>query len=162
MVNLEQVAKSDRYIIHNLMQFYMYEFSKYIPTIKLESNGLYAPSKLEDYWTDPNLHVFFIKKEEEIIGFALLESESSTSPNTMIEFFIVSKYKGRGFGKEAATKLFHMFPGKWRITQIEKNIPAQAFWRNLIHGLTKGELQEWIDDQKCSVQEFHTDSIRKR
>ena len=160
MITIEKVLKEDEYILHNLMQFYIYEFSQYLPSIKLETNGSYMPFQLEDYWLEDNLHPFFVKKEDELIGFVLVESESLISPNTIHEFFIIAKYKGRGYGKIVATKIFNMFPGDWKITQIHKNYPAQAFWRCLIHHLTDGNLKETYDEERRSVQEFHTDSIK--
>jgi predicted acetyltransferase len=160
MITIEKVAREDQYILHNLMQFYIYEFSQYLTSIKLESNGSYMPFQLEDYWVEDHLHPFFIKKGEEFIGFALVESESLISPNTIHEFFIIAKYKGRGFGKIAATEIFHLFPGSWMITQVHKNYPAQAFWRGLLFNLTEGNVKESYDKERRSVQEFHTDSIK--
>lgn len=159
MIILEKVEKQDEFILQNLMQFYIYEFSQYIPTIKLEANGLFAPYPLEEYWTNPNLHPFFIKKEDEFIGFALVESGSTGEPSSIVEFFIGSKHKGKGYGKAAATKVFHMFPGNWEIIQIEKNYPAQAFWRGLIKNITNDHFTERYDDHHRSIQEFHTDSL---
>ncbi|MDQ0154800.1 GNAT family N-acetyltransferase [Robertmurraya andreesenii] len=159
MINLIKIPKEDEYILHNLMQFYIYEFSQCIPSIKLEENGSFAPFQLEKYWNDPNFHPFFIKSEEEFVGFALVECDFNEGPHSINEFFIMSKFKGRGFGKEAATKIFRMFPGKWMITQIEKNYPAQAFWRSLIYRITNGNMAERYDEHRRSIQEFHTDFL---
>lgn len=161
MIILEKVEKQDEYILQNLMQFYIYEFSQYIPTIKMEANGLFAPYPLGEYWINPNLHPFFIKKDDEFIGFALVEKGSEEEPNSIVEFFISSKYKGKGFGKAAATKIFQMFSGHWEVTQIEKNYPAQAFWRGLIKSLTNGNFKERYDDHHRSIQMFHTDSLKE-
>jgi len=40
MINLVKVLKEDENILHNLMQFYIYEFTKFLPEITLEDNGL--------------------------------------------------------------------------------------------------------------------------
>lgn len=45
--------------------------------------------------------------------------------------FVMRKFFRMGFGKEAAVKLFGLFPRKWSITQVEKNEPAKTFWRKL-------------------------------
>jgi len=156
LVKLIPVSQDEEAILHNLMQYYIYEFSKYLPKIKLEQNGSYKPFKLDQYWTDTNFHAFFIKLEEEYIGFALVKNETKTSPNSINEFFIIQKYNGKGYGKIVATKLFNMFPGKWRITQIEKNYPAQAFWRSIISNYTNGHFKESYDESRKSIQEFDT------
>ncbi|MCM3764254.1 GNAT family N-acetyltransferase [Neobacillus niacini] len=130
------------------MQFYIYEFSQYIPSITLEENGAYKPFDLTLFWERPNHHAFFIKKDNELIGFALVESATETEPNAILEFFIVRKYAGNGYGKIAATEIFNMFSGKWHITQIEKNEPAKAFWRRTISQFTGGSYTETTDDHK--------------
>ncbi|MGG3562987.1 GNAT family N-acetyltransferase [Neobacillus rhizosphaerae] len=158
MIELVRVLKEEEQCLHNLMQFYIYEFAQYLPTITLEENGLYKPFDLTPYWSRPNLHPFFIKKENELIGFALVESASETEPNTILEFFIIRKYNGKGFGKLVATRLFNMFPGKWQITQIEKNYPAQAFWRSTISSFTNGNYSEKYDEKRRSIQEFEIKS----
>lgn len=160
MIRLEKVTKQDEYILQNMMQFYLYEFSRYIPSIKLEANGLYAPYPLEKWWSEPNLHPFLIRKDEELAGFALVESSVGEEPNSIIEFFISSKHKGKGYGKAAATKIFHMFPGDWEVTEIENNYPAQAFWRGLIKALTNGKFTERYDDHHRAIQRFHTDDLK--
>ncbi|MEH7083662.1 GNAT family N-acetyltransferase [Neobacillus drentensis] len=156
MINLVKVLKEDENILHNLMQFYIYEFTKFLPEITLEDNGLYRPYDLTEFWISPNHHPFFIKQDDELIGFALVESGIEEEPNSILEFFIIQKYAGRGFGKIAAKQLFTIFPGKWQITQIEKNYPAQAFWRNTISKFTGGSYSERSDERKRVIQEFDT------
>ncbi|WP_425427803.1 GNAT family N-acetyltransferase [Terribacillus saccharophilus] len=90
------------------------------------------------------------------MGFALIESCKEI--NTIHEFFIQAGYQGKGFGKVAARKLFEAFDGYWNISQIEKNQPAQAFWRNIISDITNGEMEEVHENRKY-VQKFHTSSL---
>lgn len=161
MIQLERVSKADEFILQNMLQFYFYEFSRYIPSLKLESNGSYAPYPLENYWTSDHFHPFFIKKGGELIGFVLLESESEEGPNCINEFFIMAQFQGQGYGKQAATAIFKEFPGKWMVVEIEKNIPAQCFWRNLIVRLTNGNMKEYHDEQRRVIQSFHTDAFSK-
>ncbi|MCA0983517.1 GNAT family N-acetyltransferase [Halobacillus yeomjeoni] len=155
MVSFQHVHEKDAPKLHNIMQFYIYEFSKYIPEIKLEDNGSYKPFDLEKYWTNNNFHAYFIENKGELIGFALVESAAFPSPNTIQEYFILAKYQGCGFGKEGAKQLFSMFPGAWEITQIEKNKPAQAFWRRLINEVSGGHFSEEYTDG-VYIQKFNT------
>lgn len=158
MINIVRVQKHEEAVLHNLMQFYIYEFSKYLSDITLREDGRYKPFDLSSYWEGERYHPFFIKKGEEYIGFALVENGEEV--NVIQEFFIITKCSGKGYGKEAATKLFHKFPGKWHITQIQNNYRAQSFWRSLIFELTGGEMIERYGENRKSVQEFHTDSIK--
>jgi predicted acetyltransferase len=157
VINLVRVKQDDELTLHNLIQFYIYEFTVF-QEIKLEQNGSYAPFDLKPYWTEPDHHAFFILYEGELAGFALIESGE---PNVILEFFILRKFYRRGFGKMAAIKLFDQFPGKWSITQVEKNEPARNFWCKVIGEYTGGNYIERIDDRNRSIQEFHTELILK-
>jgi predicted acetyltransferase len=158
MIRLVRVSKEEEQNLHNLMQFYIYEFSQYLPVITLENNGAYKPFDLTPYWSNSNHHPFFIKRDDELVGFALIQSATETEPNSILEFFVIRKYNGKGIGKIAATESFRMFPGKWHITQIEQNEPAQAFWRNTISSFTKGKFIERFENRKF-IQEFDTNEL---
>lgn len=159
MINIVKVKSEEEVVLHNLMQFYIYEFSQYIPTISLEENGSYSPFDLKHFWSSPTHYPFFIKRENELIGFALVESATEFKPNTILEFFIIRKYSGNGYGKLAAHKIFSMFPGKWSVTQIEKNEPAKVFWRKTISTYTSGQFTERFDERNRSIQEFDTNLL---
>ncbi|MFZ3579343.1 GNAT family N-acetyltransferase [Virgibacillus sp. DJP39] len=155
MIKIVNVKSHDENILHNLIQFYIYEFSKFVPEIRLEEDGAFKPFDLEKYWEDPNLHAFFIMLDNEYIGFSLVESESTDSPNTILEFFILSKYSGKGFGTKAATKILRLFPGNWMITQIEANQPAKDFWESVLSRVAVENLTQRIDENHNSIQEFY-------
>ncbi|WP_250886778.1 GNAT family N-acetyltransferase [Bacillus sp. SM2101] len=157
VLTLQKVQPTEENILHSIMQFYIYEFSRYIPSIILEQDGTYVPFNLEKYWVNSNFHAYFIKLEDEFIGFALVESSTESSPNTIQEFFIMAKYSGNGYGKEIAKKVFTMFPGDWKITQIEKNKPARSFWQGIINDICKDEFTERFEGGKY-IQEFNTKS----
>lgn len=154
MINLVRVEKIEEETLHHLMQFYIYEFAALKPEIKLEPDGVYKRFDLSSYWEDPSHHPFFIKLGEELIGFALVATEHEGNPNSIEEFHVIRKYNGFGYGRQAALKLFAMFPGKWRITQIEANGPAKAFWRKVITQYTNGSYTETSDDKRRTIQEF--------
>jgi predicted acetyltransferase len=153
---LELVTREQEQTLHNIMQFYIYEFSKFIPAIKLEPNGSYQPFDLNSYWVNENEHAFFMKVENELVGFALVECGLNGEPHSINEFFVLKKFNGKGYGAQAAMLLFNRFPGKWKITQIHNNYPAQAFWRTVIHKYTNGDYAEYYDEKHRSIQEFNT------
>ncbi|CEG26968.1 GNAT family N-acetyltransferase [Bacillus sp. B-jedd] len=154
MLSLTKVGQNEEAILHNLMQFYIYDFSVFKPEIQLESNGTYKRFDLSEYWADEHHHAFFIHYGEERIGFALVATGSGASPHSIEEFHIIRKYTGRGFGREAAIRLFAMFPGSWQITQIKSNEPAKAFWRKVIKEFTSGNYTEHTDSHGRTIQEF--------
>ncbi|WP_232700109.1 GNAT family N-acetyltransferase [Brevibacillus daliensis] len=160
-IRLERVSFEEQPILHNIMQYYVYEFSKYVKSIKLNDNGMYEPFNLTMYWESSNHHPFFIKVDDELAGFVLVKSKTYTEPSTIEEFFVMRKFKGKGIGKVAAMKIFDMFTGRWKITQIQKNYPAQAFWRGVISEYTNGKYYEEYDEHRRSVQEFDTNGLMK-
>ena len=153
MIELVRVKQEDETILQNIIQFYIYEFTVF-QEIKLEESGLFAPFDLTPYWSEADLHAFFIMLEGELAGFAMVESGN---PNVILEFFIMRKFYRRGFGKVAAVKLFELFPGNWSITQVEKNEPARKFWRKVISDYTGGNYIEKFDEHNRSIQEFNTE-----
>ncbi len=60
----------------------------------------------------------------------------------MEQFFVLKKYRRAGLGKELATHVIQSHPGAWEIGQMNANLPAQAFWRKVISGLTQGNFTE--------------------
>ncbi|WP_053366359.1 GNAT family N-acetyltransferase [Bacillus sp. FJAT-27245] len=155
MINLVIVKKEEEETLHHLMQFYIYEFAALKPEINLEADGTYKRFDLTAYWEDSGYHPFFIKLGEELIGFALVSTGHEGNPNAIEEFHVIRKYNGFGYGRQAALKIFAMFPGTWRITQIEANDPAKAFWRKVIGQYTNGNYTETIDERK-TIQEFES------
>jgi predicted acetyltransferase len=156
LLTLERISVEQEQTLHHMMQFYIYEFSRFIPAIKLEENGSYKPFNLASYWEDPLKHAFFMKLESELIGFVLVECGEKGEPHSINEFFVLKKFNGKGYGAQAAIKIFDMFPGSWRITQIHNNYPAQAFWRKVIYQYTNGKYKEYYDETRHSIQEFQT------
>lgn len=59
LLNLQKVRPVEEDVLQSIMQFYIYEFSKYIPTISLGTNGQYGPFNLKKYWDRDNFHAFF-------------------------------------------------------------------------------------------------------
>src|SRR5213594_868785 len=58
------------------------------------------------------------------------------------EFFIVRRHRRRGVGTEVARRVFDRYPGKWEVTQLTRNVYAQAFWRRVIGAYTGGRYEE--------------------
>ena len=73
----------------------------------------------------------------------------------MAEFFVMSKYRRRGVGSEAARFAFDRFPGRWEVREMAANTPAQAFWRRVIGDYTGDNFTERrLDDGAWLMQSF--------
>src|SRR3712207_8167071 len=62
------------------------------------------------------------RSDGKLAGFALIRTlpalpKAVLPVYSMAEFFVLKKYRRRGVGREAAFRLFSMFPGEWHVTQ---------------------------------------------
>lgn len=127
------------------MQFYMYDFSEFTGA-DLESNGLFGGyTYLDDYWKEENHRFpYIIKMNERYIGFVFVRIINTEGKNyfSIAEFFIMRKYRRKGFGRVVAEQVFDLHKGQWEVYQMETNKPAQAFWRRVILEYSKGQFNE--------------------
>ena len=102
---------------------------------------------------------FFIKEDKKIIGFLLLlerpylKKENDFGIN---DLFILNKYKGKGFGRQAVKELFEKKQGKYFVIELVENKPAVLFWKKLYKELQIEfeERAELIDEEPCLIQTF--------
>lgn len=144
---IKKATVDEKEILHNLLQFYMYDFSEFMD-LHIEANGKYGEYPLEPYWTEATRFPYFIRQHGKVVGFALVKWEAEHF--SIAEFFIMKKYRRAGLGKQVAQEIFHMHKGPWEVYQIEANKPAQHFWVKTIDEYTKGhftmrnEKGKWI------------------
>ena len=137
-IHLIPVSIGEKEILSNLIQEYQKEI------FKQEKIGEYK--YLDSYWQEPNRHPYFIKVDDEIVGFVLVNKYSlvEKEANSISEFYIKKESRNKGIGKQSAFKTFDLFPGKWEIRELDDNVPAQGFWRKVINEYTNGDFKEVI------------------
>jgi chloramphenicol 3-O phosphotransferase len=146
-ITLCPAAKKDKKIIQNLGRFYVYEMSRYcgfLPNWETPSNGLFACIDLSSYCEEPDRHAFLIKVDDELAGFVLINKVGST-PDVdwnVGEFFVISKFQGKGVGRYAANQVFDQFPGTWETTQIPQNKAAIDFWTKVVNEYSHGKYEK--------------------
>jgi predicted acetyltransferase len=83
---------------------------------------------------------------ESIAGFALVGSAAEwlgdTAAHDVHEFFVIRRFRRRGFGQRMATLLWNECPGKWLVRVLESNAPAVLFWRAAILSHSHGSHTE--------------------
>jgi predicted acetyltransferase len=153
---LIQASKEHKIIIENLMQFYIYDFSEFVPN-DVEDNGLFAPyPHLENYWEEKNdKFPYIIIKNDKYAGFVLVRRIQSEKGSyfSIAEFFILKKYRLGGTGKSVAFQIFDLHRGHWEVFQRNTNKPAQIFWKKVIKEYSKGQFRERSEDGK-QIQTF--------
>ena len=146
-LTISRVPFEDKSVLRNLLQLYLYDFSEFDQLHNdVDAHGFFGYPYFDQYWTEPARHPFLFQVEGKWAGFALVrqinEADGSTV-HSLAEFFILRKYRGSGFGRQAAFQIFDQFPGKWHVAQLESNRPAQAFWRKVIEDYTRGNYLEF-------------------
>jgi predicted acetyltransferase len=139
-IKLVKVEVEDKEILKNLLEKYDYEFSQW-DNRDVNKLGLYGYNYLDNYWTEDNRWAFFIKVDEKLGGFVMINSyqEAEETDYSMAEFFVMYKYRRNGVGKYAAIKTFDMFHGKWQLKRHPKNTASVYFWNKVIAEYTKGD-----------------------
>lgn len=148
-ITLCKATKEDKDIIQNLGRFYVYEMSRYcgfLPTWEIPSNGLFECIDLSSYCEKPDRHAFLVKVDNELAGFVLINKIGST-PDVdwnIGEFFIVSKFQGKGVGRHVAEQVFNQFPGIWETSQIPENEAAIKFWDKIVSQYSHGRFEKTL------------------
>ncbi|WP_152396930.1 GNAT family N-acetyltransferase [Paenibacillus guangzhouensis] len=146
MLEISAIPYEDKTLLHQLIQFYRYDSSEF-DGHALTSHGLYLYKYLDHQWTDNYRRPLIFRVDRELAGFALVAlgvpkefvklSEAELT-NTINDFFIMRKFRGQGYGRQAACAIFDQFPGAWEVRQTAANIPANRFWNRVIGDYTNG------------------------
>lgn len=151
-------SEAEKPLLHRMMELYQYDFSEFQGT-DLDEQGQYGYPYLDTYWTEPNRKAFLARVEGKPAGFALVHPYTYLPENhtAMAEFFVLKKYRQQGIGRQLAAHVFDVIPSKWEVDQLLNNLPAQQFWRKVIHQYTAGDFTETrmtIDNKVRVVQWF--------
>ena len=115
--------------IENLMQFYNYDLSEWVP-VEFAANGLYAIRPKQAYWSKASVVPYKLLVGGHWAGFAVLDDEviDPASQHNMGYFFVARRYRGLGVGLHAARAIFRAHPGRWEVYHLERNQAARQFW----------------------------------
>ena len=139
-IKIVPIKKSEKKILRNLLEKYTYEFSQYEKT-DINEFGLYGYTYLDHYWTERNRFPYFIKYNNKIVGFILVNDYPEDNIETdfcISEYFVLYKYRKLGIGKYCANKIFEKHKGLWQLKYHPKNRISKIFWNNVVKEYTKG------------------------
>lgn len=116
------------------------------------------------WFADDSSYPLIILKNEHPAGFALVSRPPRNRRDQvdfrMAEFFIASKSRRLGIGRDAAHLIFNRFAGSWEITEFLHNKPAVGFWRSILTEYTSGKFQEKVAHGE--VHQTFTSANRQR
>lgn len=131
---LQPIAADQAPVLQQLFELYCYDFSEQL-RLPLRATGRFD-IPVGDWWTREGHVPFFIQREDELVGFALVRRGShitgARDVMDVAEFFVVRGARRSGIGAEAARQLFERFPGPWEIRVRESNASALAFWSRVV------------------------------
>lgn len=146
-ISIIKATSEDKATIQNLGRFYVYDMSRYcgfLPGWEVPVNGLFECRDLGSYCEQSDRYAFLIKVDDELAGFVLINKIGS-SPDVdwnIGEFFVVSKFQGKGVGFYVAEQIFSQFHGVWETTQMPENKAAIDFWEKVVTHYTGGQFKK--------------------
>ncbi|GHO86262.1 GNAT family N-acetyltransferase [Dictyobacter formicarum] len=143
-VEINIATREEKFIVRNLLELCQHDCSEFTAK-SIGDHGLFDYPYLDHYWTDENRFPFLIRVEHKLAGFVLVQKIEEPATYSMIEFFILRKYRQQGLGQVVAHHIFDMFPGHWRVRQDVENEAAQAFWRKVVTRYTNNLYRESRD-----------------
>ena len=154
-ISFEKVTDRNKQLFKNLWQFFGYDFSE-MNKMDVNENGEYTlPDDLDEYIESNNYCSYIVKVKGMTAGLAVIKFIEDEGINYFRHFFIMRKFRRLGVGKETVFKIFQLYPGRWRVSQFDFNIPAISFWRSVIKEYTDGQYTETRRrDDKGPQQEF--------
>ena len=157
-ITLHLAQRDDQVVLDHLMQFYLHDFSEWLP-LRLGEQGLFRIQSLDDYWRDPATQAFLIRADGELAGFVAVDGnvQLSGAEYNISYFFIARRFRGQGVGQSVVSTLLSRLPGQWQIFHLDANLPAQRFWAGLLPRLTQGAFtldQGPVDGHPCTFYRF--------
>ena len=144
---------AEREALEQLSQLYVYDFIELLAPARrphLADDGRFPPlPELDEYWTDPDRSVWFLRTEGILCGFALLNKHSHSGEPVDFnvgEYFVARPYRRSGVGTWGIVQLLNDHPGSWEIAVSARNLPAQVFWPRAIAGARITDLQKLQGD----------------
>jgi predicted acetyltransferase len=139
---LEKVDETKKDILYRLLQFSLYDGSQYIDN-ELNDDCLYDYKWFNNYFTDDNRDAFFIKDNDNYIGFVMVNEnlKFNKSGKCIAEFLVIPRYRRCHIGKKVAYDIFNMYDGLWEVQPMENNPIAYVFWKNIINEYTNGNYE---------------------
>ena len=139
--NIFQSKKEERDTMMNLLEKYLYEFSQWEKT-DVKDDGLYGYEYLDCYFEEGNRYPYFIKVDDKLAGLILVsdytEVPEEKTDYCLSEFFIMNKYRRKGYGRQAVFQVLDKHHGKWQLKRHPHNIGSVYFWNSVVEEYTNG------------------------
>lgn len=158
-LHLNEVLETEKTILKNLFSLYLHDLSSFTSNIDIGEDGNFEYDGIDEFWETEGLTPYFIVSDKDIIGFILLVERPFLKKDYdfgVNDLFVLNKYKGNGFGRQAIVELFKVKKGKYFVIELVDNSPAVSFWKKIYGELNIQfeERQDVVDDEQCFIQTF--------
>ncbi|WP_442597052.1 GNAT family N-acetyltransferase [Neobacillus sp. D3-1R] len=132
-MELMKATIEDKALLKTLYSFYLHDLSAYNPTLTTNEEGAFEFDSFHLFWEKEGISPYLIKDGAELIGFfLLLEKPLMKQVDYCInDFFIYSRYRGKGYGEKVLEQLFEEKQGVYFIEQMVNNKKAVFFWKKI-------------------------------
>ena len=133
MIRMEAVQASQRELLWNINQKYLYEMTNYYDD-PMDEEGNYHYGHFDEYFSDPRRKAFFLYNEETLVGFAMLCPYSYINRDTdytLAEFTIFPAFRKNNYAMEASARILSRYSGRWEIKYNENNTAAKKLWNKV-------------------------------
>lgn len=136
---LEKVTLDKKEVLHNLLQFALYDGSKYVKN-ELNKDAKFEYKWFDNYFTDTSRDAYFIKSGKTYLGFVMINEnlKFNNSGKSIAEFLIMPQYRRNHIGKKVAIEIFEKYKGYWEVKPIKNSNEAYLFWKKTIEDYTNG------------------------
>ncbi|MFY0728928.1 GNAT family N-acetyltransferase [Pseudomonas sp. NFX15] len=162
-IDLHAAQRDELETIENLMQFYTYDFSEWLP-LNLGEHGFFNLQPMSDYWRNPATRPFLIKVDGELAGFVTVDNQTHLpgAHYNIGYLFVIRRWRGQGVARFVISTLLNQLPGEWQIFHIDANQPARLFWAGVMPALYTGSFtlhQQVVDRHPCTFYRFQSSSL---
>jgi len=161
-VEISIVKAEDKEILNNLLSYHMHDLSEFVDDLNINEKGFFQFDAIDMYFEKDSLIPLLYKVNGEYAGFVLLNKPPYAPKDIdycINEFFILKRYRRKGYAKAAIEKVFTMYPGKYVVLQVKKNIAAVSFWHSVYEkcNIIYKERELEFDGCDSLLQEFTVD-----
>lgn len=123
--------------MRNLYPLYLHDLSQWSTHYRLDADGRWQPSYVDDFLSRPECAAFLIREDGAAAGFAWVGAgdfpyKRPDRDLRLAEFFVAAPFRRRGIGRAAAAHVLDAFPGTWQLEVVDGNEPALRFWRAVL------------------------------
>ncbi len=136
-VQIIKATTKDMSVVNNLLQLYMYDLAAAIHDkniIKLNPAAYFVYPNLERFWRESTRAIYLMKHNHEYVGISLVHQDVLVNPNGHVigEFGVLRMFQNKGFGLDAARKIYNLYGGAWEMRVSPQNPIALKFWKKVL------------------------------